>query len=412
MSISGIGSTNSYIYKNIYRNNNRNKGTALFDRVGTTTALNSRGESKQSSSFSANDAYNSVAMNGMFRSEIGELYLQSFNSGDANTNLLAQANGELQKVENERYVIDVTDKIEGNWCIYDKKSNESFAFYPMNTSIQTDENTGKDYIVTCYPWGGLRNVKYADDALIEGIKKFIHADDIAKSVLNDKYSIEVHAYTGIECLKVKGQEGNGSWLMMSGEQQQLDKLQELAELYKEKYPNIVDDDNIALKFYAEGEAAGNVVRTGNGIMIIACNGISYMDNNDPSKNWCFIYSENDTNIYKEIMQAIIEGSIKGGIESVSGWEEWFKEKRHNYERVLSDEELEQADRQESETKTEIIAKPDGSRVLVLTMSIGGMETTMSLEISKPTEVPNENSKIAEVTLNDRGDIDGNGGLIK
>ena len=43
---------------------------------------------------------------------------------------------------------------------------------------------------------------------------------------------------------------------------------------------------------------------------------------------------------------------------------------------------------ESETKTEIIAKPDGSRVLVMTMSIGGMETTMSLEISKPTEAPN------------------------
>ena len=62
------------------------------------------------------------------------------------------------------------------------------------------------------------------------------------------------------------------------------------------------------------------------------------------------------------------------------------------ERVLPDKELEQADRQESETKTEIITKPDGSRVLVMTMSIGGMETTMSLEISKPTEVPNENSK--------------------
>ena len=50
------------------------------------------------------------------------------------------------------------------------------------------------------------------------------------------------------------------------------------------------------------------------------------------------------------------------------------------------------DVRESETKTEIIAKPDGSRVLVMTMSIGGMETTMSLEISKPTEALNENSE--------------------
>ena len=58
---------------------------------------------------------------------------------------------------------------------------------------------------------------------------------------------------------------------------------------------------------------------------------------------------------------------------------------------VSDEELKQEDKQESESKTEIIVKPDGSRVLVMTMSIGGMETTMSLEISKPTEAPNENS---------------------
>ena len=59
---------------------------------------------------------------------------------------------------------------------------------------------------------------------------------------------------------------------------------------------------------------------------------------------------------------------------------------------VADEELEQVDKQESESKTEIIVKPDGSRVLVMTMSIGGMETTMSLEISKPTEAPNENSE--------------------
>ena len=60
--------------------------------------------------------------------------------------------------------------------------------------------------------------------------------------------------------------------------------------------------------------------------------------------------------------------------------------------TVSDEEVEQAGSQESETTTEIIVKPDGSRVLMMTMSIGGMETTMSLEISKPTEAPNENSE--------------------
>ncbi len=46
----------------------------------------------------------------------------------------------------------------------------------------------------------------------------------------------------------------------------------------------------------------------------------------------------------------------------------------------------------SKSHTEIIVKPDGSRVLVTTMNVGGMETTMSLEISKPTEASNDNPR--------------------
>ena len=70
----------------------------------------------------------------------------------------------------------------------------------------------------------------------------------------------------------------------------------------------------------------------------------------------------------------------------------LKSKNPLLEEDVSDEELKQEDKQESESKTEIIVKPDGSRVLVMTMSIGGMETTMSLEISKPTEASNQNSE--------------------
>ena len=95
----------------------------------------------------------------------------------------------------------------------------------------------------------------------------------------------------------------------------------------------------------------------------------------------------------EIMNAMAEGYIEAkDIKEYSKWEKYFEERGLEFERILSDEELEQADKQESESKTDIIVKPDGSRVLVMTMSIGGMETTMSLEISKPTEAPNENSE--------------------
>ncbi len=336
MSIRGIGYANPYIYKNVNRNNSPNKGTTFFDHVGMITALNSCGVSERNNIFSVNDAYNSMVINGKFRSEIGECYLQNIN--DRSVNLLAQSRGEVQKVDNDRYLIDVSDEVAGCWCIYDKDSNHSFTFHPLSTSIQTDANTGRDYIVSCAPNGQLMNVKYADGALIEGIKTFLHTTQITKSALNDKYFIDIHAYTGIEVLKVRGQEGNGSWLMMNGDQEQLDKLQELADLYKEKYPNLVKSDDLA-KGLALEEIAGLTVRTENGFITVACNGIQYMDNNDQSKGWGFMFSERDTDIYNQIMQAIIEGSINGGIESVSGWEEWFRQKGYTYERVYSDEEL-------------------------------------------------------------------------
>ena len=377
MSISGVGNANSYIYENVNRSNYWNKGTALFDRAGITTASNSREVSEQSRRFSANDVYNRMTMNGKFRSEIGEHYIQRLNF--RNANLLTQAKGEVHKVDNERYSINVSDEIPGYWRIHDKEMGQSMIFDPMSTSIQTDENTGKDYIVSCDPWGGLINVIYADNALIEGIKTFLQTDQVTKSVLNDKYSIEVHAYTGIEILKVKGHEGNGAWIMMNGDQQQLDKLQELADLYKEKYPNLVKSDGLAMGL-AEAEIAGQVVRTENGFMMIACNGIQYMVNNDQSKGWGFMFSENDTDIYNQIMQAIIEGSIKGGIESVSGWEEWFKEKGHIYERIFSDEELvAMVNGKELKNDKDFAFRSVGGKALKVTMNEG----MTNLEIYDP-----------------------------
>lgn len=51
--------------------------------------------------------------------------------------------------------------------------------------------------------------------------------------------------------------------------------------------------------------------------------------------------------------------------------------------------------QESKTDTDIIVKPDGSRVLLVTTRVCGMQTTMSLEISKPTAMQNDISEEEE-----------------
>ena len=132
----------------------------------------------------------------------------------------------------------------------------------------------------------------------------------------------------------------GQAALVSMSEEQKEKLQELANLYKEKYPNLVKTDGMAMGF-ADAEVAGQAVRTENGIMLIACNGLNYMDNVDPSKSWHIMYSINDTDMYKKIMNAMTEGYIIGkDIENVSKWEKYFEEKELSYERILSDEELE------------------------------------------------------------------------
>lgn len=47
--------------------------------------------------------------------------------------------------------------------------------------------------------------------------------------------------------------------------------------------------------------------------------------------------------------------------------------------------------EKDKTDTDIIVKSDGSRVLVVTINVGGMRSSMSMEISKPTMLQNDMS---------------------
>lgn len=66
-------------------------------------------------------------------------------------------------------------------------------------------------------------------------------------------------------------------------------------------------------------------------------------------------------------------------------------------------EVESSKLEQSQTDTDIVVKADGSRVLVITTSFGGMQTTMSLEISKPTAMQND---VQERSSHEPGDICG------
>ena len=57
---------------------------------------------------------------------------------------------------------------------------------------------------------------------------------------------------------------------------------------------------------------------------------------------------------------------------------------------VRDVELEREDKQsrqdEEKTDTEIIVKPDGSKIMMTRVWVGGAETVMSMEIAKPTNI--------------------------
>lgn len=296
--------------------------------------------------------------------------------------LSAQAKQPLRAVDNERYSVEKSE-ITGYWQIYDKQFGKTFLFDPSKTSVQTEKASGKNYVVAEAPTGGLMDVIPADEALMETLAQFLNvdgADSIATASLNDKYTVTVDEFTGLECLKVKGKENDGAWLMVS-DKKQLEKLQELADLYRETYPNLVKSNGVAMGL-AQAEAAGHAVRTPNGILMIACNGMEYMDDANPQRGWSISYSIDDARMYTEIMDAMAEGYIAGkDTEDFKKWKTYFEEKGLEYERVFSDDFSEE----EAETIDNVLTK---ERLAALTGNIRFLvsENDLSGETASETGV--------------------------
>jgi len=81
--------------------------------------------------------------------------------------------------------------------------------------------------------------------------------------------------------------------------------------------------------------------------------------------------------------------------------ELLKDRNKSYEEKLDETDDDNADDEshgnKSETDSNVIVKADGSRVLEVTMKVGGTETTMCLEISKPTNLINDVNKSHEMS---------------
>ncbi|NBI91635.1 hypothetical protein D3Z45_13920 [Lachnospiraceae bacterium] len=92
--------------------------------------------------------------------------------------------------------------------------------------------------------------------------------------------------------------------------------------------------------------------------------------------------ENWLEIIKEVMEMQYKaGNLKGYME--------YKKFLYTLEAEKEGKEKKAESKQEeSKVETDIEVKPDGSRILVMTRTIGGMAATTSIELSKPTSTPN------------------------
>lgn len=326
MSISGIGSVNTYTYKNVNRSNNQNKGAALFDRVGNSTASNSRGVLEQSR-LTAYGAY--CSMSSRASNKI------SF------SNLCVQVSKDLEAAENDKYAISIytEEGVKGHWRIYNKETGKTISFDPKLTSTQIDPETGKKYLTESDWFGGFMGAWGVDSSLEGLLTEFMGVDELQYTDINDNFTLDRDATTGIVSIKKKGAEGNGSSMIIEDEEQEK-KLEELADVYLNKYPSLVTSKESAIAF-AMMEINGYAVRDETGVLVIGIGGMTYYNDQDPAKGWGILYSGYDSTIYSKIKEAFVSGAITGNlISDYEKWVEWMTEKEIDFELYTTEEDLE------------------------------------------------------------------------
>ncbi len=301
------------LFQKGYRGNNRD----FLDRI--EAEKDDSGESVRGNGISIYDAYAIMQKPNLM-----------FNKNNTMSNLKDVLNGEVHPIDNAKYSISLD--AEGRWEIYNKELDISMCFRPEDANIQIDEKTGKAYIISDISDSAKRDVMFADDELLGYLKQFLNTDEIPTVPLDSRCTIEIDSYTGIERMRFEGEYDTD---LIITSRKQLEKLQELADLYLRDYPNLVSE-NLALRYYAVHEVKGHVFRTENGIITITMNAISYSDENNPEKGWSIFYPP-ETGFYEELSKAILEGIIAGAdLEKFSEWEKFFEERMINYEVYVLD----------------------------------------------------------------------------
>lgn len=173
-----------------------------------------------------------------------------------------------------------------------------------------------------------------------------------------------------------------------------EKLEEITQEYF-KYPQIAGSYEDA-KFRAALEASGNATRCENGILTII-DGYMIFTSFDEKKASSWNKSLDNREVYEDTCKNILKSGKSKDLEQEQFWQGVFQ--------ILDKGSEQQAAKTESTTDSKVVVKADGSRVLMITINVNGMKMTMSLEISKPTQMPNsEGDQESDTTTLNTGNL--------
>ena len=384
MSINGIGNSHYLAWREAGRGQKNSSGIGFASRMANVVGTNASENGRKTNAASGRDNY--------VGGDMGSIYDMCVYS---KKDISASQDLKLP-IETERYKIEDASYVEGvpAYDIVDKLTGKGLYMREDQMAIQKDGKTGMEFLIN----------------MDQPLSSSVMVTDELKNMLNDlseKRSINIKEIplqgglvvnhdpkTGLNYLTFGGNEGKGVAVILTSEED-IETLNKLVDEFQ-KYS--VSSQRSTAGLYALLEIGGNLKREDEGFTFLTPNGITYIPyDGNPVKAWEIEIPTSDYSAARKYLAMGIEAS------NYQTWLSKFNsaklldsdaESLNHFRngKVLADKESEKADRQESKTKTDISVRPDGSRVIVMTMSIGGMETTMSLEISKPTEAPNENSK--------------------
>lgn len=345
-----------------------------------------------------------------------EIFAAKISSNKSKLSAVDTKGSAKQEVENDRYVVKPKESMTDAFTVYDKVTGTKDTFYEAEASIQHDVKSGLSVLVhiersrrdsyTGEIIPEIRGAVVLNDSLEQALNSYFGTEKLPVTEMTDCH-IFTNEETGIQCVQAYGSEGWGAAILVQSAQD-LQAFQDLAKTYRQNYPGLVRNDDMAA-FYAAIEIEGMARRTEHGILKIFAEGMSYSDESstleDYSKNWSVKFKS--AGMYELVME-FVDSHIgnKSELELFKPFQELFEKNNCEYERIWTEKELEQGflfdgseterpeeneQLKETETKSDIIINTDGSRVLVLTIRVGSMEITTSIEISKPTKLPNENA---------------------